>query len=284
MQNLTIGVIGLGLIGGSFARAIRKHTPHRVLGLDVSAEVMQSAEEQGAIHGTLEDHLGACDILILALFPSAICTFLEENSAKIKKGTTVLDCGGIKGDICRVAFPLAAAHGYTFIGGHPMAGKEHGGFQNSTASLFLGASMLLVPPPTCDKAALMQIETLCRTIGFARVVHTTEKQHDDIIACTSQLAHVVSSAYIKSPTANHFSGFSAGSFRDMTRVARLNETMWTELFLLNRDSLLSEVSGLIERLSAYESALLKRDEKALFSLLKEGRIQKEKLDSIEKEE
>ena len=161
-----------------------------------------------------------------------------------------------------------------------MAGTEHSGFEYSLASLFAGASMILTPYPDHDLACVEFAKEFFLKIGFGSVIITTPLIHDKRIAFTSQLAHVVSNAYVKSPTAINFKGFSAGSFRDLTRVAYLNETMWTELFLENRENLAEEIDCIADRLREYSAALKAEDAETLRQLLKEGRELKEKVDRL----
>lgn len=189
------------------------------------------------------------------------------------------DLCGIKGRVCDRVREAAAGRDFTFIGSHPMAGREHSGYDSSLPDLFVGASVLLTPFPGTDRAKIDALAVFYRSLGFSQAVETTPEEHDRIIAYTSQLAHVVSNAYVKSPTAALHHGFSAGSYRDLTRVARLNEDMWTELFLENRAPLKAEVDGLIERLTRYSAALGENDAAALHDLLKEGREIKERIDA-----
>ena len=270
---MNIGIVGLGLIGGSIAKAIKKNTNHRVYGSDINEESLRKAVLVGAIDGKLTD-LSALDLLIVALYPSAIIRYVEENADKIPKECIVTDTAGVKKVICDVLFPLAREKGFIYIGGHPMAGVEFSGFDHSREALFKNASMILVPDKTVTIAALETMKELFTAIGFTRIQFATPEEHDKMIALTSQLAHVLSSAYVKSPSALSHKGFSAGSFRDMTRVARLNEEMWTELFFDNKENLLTEIDGLIERLGEYKCALYENDAEIMKQLLKEGRERK----------
>ncbi|PWM72422.1 MAG: prephenate dehydrogenase/arogenate dehydrogenase family protein [Bacillota bacterium] len=274
---MNIGIVGLGLIGGSIAKAVKKNTPHAVYGADVNAESLKKALLTGAIDGELQD-LSALDMLIVALYPAASVRYVEENADKIPKKCIVLDTAGVKKAVCDVLFPLAREKGFTFIGGHPMAGVEFSGFDHSREALFKNASMILVPDKTVTISELETAKELFIAIGFTRIQFAAPEEHDKMIALTSQLAHVLSSAYVKSPSALSHKGFSAGSFRDMTRVARLNEEMWTELFFDNKENLLTEIDGLIERLGEYKCALYENDAETMKQLLKEGRERKALVD------
>ncbi|MBS6511022.1 MAG: prephenate dehydrogenase [Clostridiales bacterium] len=278
---MKIGIIGLGLIGGSMAKAITEHTDHTVLGADLDSSVVLKAKMTKVIEQELlEEDLPSCDMLILALYPKATVEYISAHAGKIKKGALVIDCCGVKEVVCTPVRSIAAEHGFTFIGGHPMAGTEHSGFEYSLASLFAGASMILTPYPDHDLACVEFAKEFFLKIGFGSVIITTPLIHDKRIAFTSQLAHVVSNAYVKSPTAINFKGFSAGSFRDLTRVAYLNETMWTELFLENRENLAEEIDCIADRLREYSAALKAEDAETLKQLLKEGRELKEKVDRL----
>jgi len=274
-----IGVIGLGLIGGSMAKAININTDHSVYGYDISESVSRKAVMVNAVEEVLtEEMLPDCDMTIIALYPEATLEFIRSHADKFKKGSIVMDCTGVKSVICREAEAIAADNGFVFIGGHPMAGLEHAGFEYAKRALFDNASMVLVPARGTAIEDVEKVKALCTSIGFSDIKITTPEEHDRMIAFTSQLAHVVSSAYIKSPTASGHKGFSAGSYKDMTRVAKLNEDMWTELFLDNPVNLSHEIECIIERLSEYNEAIKNNDADGLRALLKDGRIRKEDID------
>ena len=270
---MNIGIVGLGLIGGSLAKAIKKNTPHKVFGKDIDEESMKKAFLTGAIDEELAD-FSALDMLIVALYPSATVEYLFKHADEIPKKCIVLDVSGVKRAVCGKIFPLAREKGFTFIGGHPMAGVEFSGFDHAREALFKNASMILVPDKNVTIDKLVAVKELFTALGFSRMQVSTPDEHDKMIALTSQLAHVLSSAYVKSPSAISHKGFSAGSFRDMTRVARLNEDMWTELFFDNRDNLLEEIDNLIARLGEYRAALAEENGEKMRSLLKEGRERK----------
>ena len=273
---MNIGIVGLGLIGGSIAKALRTNTKHTVWGYDINESVCLKAKMLGAIESELkEDMLGLCEMVILALYPHDAVKYVETHREKFKKGSVVMDCCGVKRIVCDPLFSLAEENGFTFIGTHPMAGIEFSGFEYSKNSLFENASVIMIPNPGTDIAVTHSIKSLFLEIGFASVQISTPSTHDKIIACTSQMAHIVSSAYVKSPTAAEHKGFSAGSFADMTRVAKLNPVMWTELFLANSDYLVEELDGFIERLNSYRTAISGGDGERLLELLEEGsRIKK----------
>jgi len=272
---VNIAVVGLGLMGGSMAKSIKSRTGHTVYGTDLNAETMLLARLCGAIDGDLEpENLALCDVVFLAVRPQAAIDWLREHSPHIKKDAVVIDFCGVKRAVCPQMRTIADENGFMYIGGHPMAGKERGKFQNASDSLYVGASMILTPDESTRPQTLEMLESLFNDVGFARVVYTNPEEHDRIIAYTSQLAHIVSSAYVKSPEAQRQRGFSAGSFKDMTRVAFLDEDMWTELFLDNKDNLASELEVLINNLTDYLEVLKSDDAEKLRDLLRDGREKK----------
>lgn len=277
---MKILIVGLGLIGGSLAKAFKKFTDYDIIGFDKDENVLKKAAENGDIDKAFDGNFGGIDIIISALFPRDTIKFVTENAEKIDKNTIVTDCGGVKEKVCDAITPLAKENGFTFIGMHPMAGIEKFGYDNSLEDLFLGASLILTPYDDTPKDAVKKLGDSVLKAGFSSVKISNPKEHDEVIAYTSQLAHVVSGAYIKSETAKRHVGFSAGSFRDMTRVAHLNEHMWIELFMDNRENLAKETDDLIERLKEYSDSLKNGDREKLFEILKLGREQKDLIDSL----
>ena len=275
---MTVGICGLGLIGGSMAKAY-KEAGHTVLGFDTHEPTLGYAVLAEIIDGTLnEETIPSCDLLLIALYPQQAVRYLKQIAPLIPSHTVVMDLCGTKKQICKVGFALAEQYGFTFVGGHPMAGTQFSGIKHARASLFRHAPMVLVPPIFDDIAFLDRICQLLAPAGFGQFSVTTAENHDRVIAFTSQLAHVVSNAYVKSPSAKEHKGFSAGSYKDLTRVAWLNEQMWTELFLENREPLLFELDTIIQSLSEYRDAIADSDADSLRALLKDGRIAKEQID------
>ena len=272
---MRIAIVGLGLIGGSLAKSIKEKTSHEVFGADLDRETLMMARMCGAIDGELApENLSACELVFLALRPGAAILWAEQHAEKIAKDAVLIDLCGVKRRPAAALAPLAATHGFTYLGGHPMAGKERGGFVNATSTLFDGASMILTPDESHSAQLLERMKAFFLDVGFASVTFSDPEEHDRIIAYTSQLAHITSSAYVKSPEAQRRRGFSAGSFRDMTRVARLDEDMWTELFLDDADFLTHEVDVLISHLCEYRDALAARDAETLRALLLDGKEKK----------
>ena len=277
----TVGVVGLGLIGGSYAKAYREYSDCEVLGYNRTASVTQAAIEDGTLDGELTaENLGRCDLIIVTLYPAAIIDYIKANASYIREGALVIDAGGLKRTICSELFPVAKEHHFTFIGGHPMAGRHVSGYEYSTGELFKNASMILVPEDGLDPAVLSRAEAAFAPCQFGNITICSAEKHDEMIAFTSELAHIVSNAYVKSPTARQHNGFSAGSYRDLTRVAWLNETMWTEIFMENRDNLIKELDSIIHSLSEYRDAMANEDSEALWKLLHEGKAAKEEIDGF----
>ena len=275
---MTAGIVGLGLIGGSLAKAYHE-AGERVLAHDIDRDVLSFAVISGAVDEALTDEtMAECDVILLAVRPAAAVEWLKNHAAKIDKHTVVIDCCGTKRKVCAACFPIAEQYGITYLGGHPMAGTQFSGFKYAKANLFVGAPMVLVPPRFDDIELLSHVKDLLSPAGFGSYSVTTAEQHDEMIAFTSQLAHVVSNAYIKSPTANAHKGFSAGSYKDLTRVAWLNAPMWAELFLENGDFLAQELDWLIASLTEYRDAITQNDLPRLQQLLEDGKRRKEEVD------
>lgn len=278
---MNIAIVGLGLIGGSLARSISAKTNHTVLGLDSDPEAASAALSAGAISRSITaQELSQADVTFVCLFPETIRDFIRQNADSFAKGSIVADVCGVKSFIVEEATELLARRGVKFVGTHPMAGREVAGFASSLPNLYDGASFIVTPIESTDKDALSAISELALEIGFGHVTVSTPHDHDVSIAFTSQLAHIVSNAYIKSPTLQRENGFSAGSFLDLTRVAKLNEVMWTSLFSLNREPLLFELDTILEHIKQYRDALDSENYDELKELLRAGRVLKE--DSLEK--
>lgn len=273
------GIIGLGLIGGSMAKAYSRDPRWEVYGANRSQSTVEFAILSGAIKAELTDDLiPTMDILFLAAYPQAVIEHLHRIAPLVSKNCVVIDLSGIKQRVCEEGFRVAAEYGFTFIGGHPMAGTHNSGFKYSREDMYDGAPMIIVPPVFDDIELLDRVKQLLKPARFGRVSAITAEEHDSRIAFTSQLAHVVSNAFIKSPTARSHDGFSAGSYRDLTRVAWLNPDMWTELFMENRDPLLFELNTFIDSITKYRDALENNDAETMRSLLDEGRRIKEEVD------
>ena len=275
---MTVGIVGLGLIGGSFAKAYHE-AGETVLACNRTEDTLRFAMLSGAVDGELtEENIGSCDLVIIAVFPEAAEAFLRRMAPHIGKKAVVIDACGTKRKICSICFPIAEEYGFTYLGGHPMAGTHKSGFKYARANLFHNAPMVIVPPSFDDIELLDRVKTLLAPVGFGCISVTTAEKHDELIAFPSQLPHIISNAYIKSPTAAAHKGFSAGSYKDLTRVAWLNPKLWAELFLENRDCILNELDWFIAALEQYRDAVKNDDFETVEKLLDDGRRRKEEVD------
>ena len=275
---MIVGIVGLGLIGGSFAKAYHE-AGWKVLAHNRSRSVLDFARISGAVDDELtKENIAQCDLVLVTVYPAAAVSYIEEMAAHIGKKPIVIDCCGTKRVVCEACFPISEKYGFTYLGGHPMAGNQYSGFKSADADLYKGAPMVIVPPDFNNIVLLSKVKELLAPAGFEQISVTTAEKHDEMIAFTSQMAHVVSNAYIKSPTATAHDGFSAGSYKDMTRVAWLNAPMWAELFMENRDFLINELNMFIESLNEYKEAMEDNDMEKLVRILDEGRKRKEEVD------
>ena len=268
---MTIAIVGLGLIGGSLGRAICSKTSDRVYAFDIDEKSMSTGRLLSAYHERLTDkNVGEMDVIIFSLYPDVLERELDSYCNKLKNGCLVVDLCGNKRRVVNQMQGLAEKYPHLeFISAHPMAGREFSGVSHSTTTLFDRASMILVPVKA-DIRTVKWLKEYSLALGFGKVVMSTAQEHDRIIAFTSQLAHLVSSAYVKSDQAQKSGGFSAGSFRDMTRVAKLSPEMWAELTLDNADHLTAELDKFIKHLQEYRDALSSGDKEQLVKLLEDG--------------
>lgn len=275
---MNVAVIGLGLIGGSMAKAFKK-AGNRIFAFDKDETIIEFARLNGDVDFTVDkSNISKCDLIILSLYPKASIEFLNDYSDKLGEKNIVIDCCGTKELICKCGFENAEKYGFTFIGGHPMAGTHYSGYKYSSADMFKGAPMVIVPPKYDDIELLDRIKKLLEPCNFGKFSVTDAKSHDKMISFTSQMPHIVSNAFIKSPTAQKHNGFSAGSYKDLTRVAWLNPVMWSDLFFENKKNLINELDVFINNLNEYKKALESDDEESMIKLLEDGKKAKEKVD------
>ncbi len=274
----TVGVVGLGLIGASFARAY-KEAGCKVLAYDKDSSVILMGKLGGFVDDELKPELLAkCDLVLICIYPQGTIDYVRENAGKFKKGGLVMDTGGIKRLVCDACFKIAAKNDFVFVGAHPMAGTKYSGLKHSKATMFKGAPLVIVPPVFDDMKLIDRVKAAVEPAGFGSFCLSHADKHDEMIAFTSQMAHVVSNAYVKSPTAAEHHGFSAGSYKDLTRVAWLNAGMWAELFMENKDNLCHEIDSMINELGKYKAAMEAGDQEKLQQLLQEGSDRKAELD------
>lgn len=275
---MKIGIVGLGLVGSSIARAMKAFSENKVYAHDKDGIILEAACLGGVVDGVLDDStLEECEAVFVALYPGDTVEYVKNKRNDFKKDSVVIDCCGIKRDVCGECFEIARENGFNFVGGHPMAGGTKGGYKYGKSTLFKGATMIIVPPTNDDPELLRRTFKILEPIGFSKIIISNATKHDRVIAHTSQLAHVVSNAYVKSPASSFYNGYSAGSYKDMTRVAELNSRMWTELFMRNRDNLAEELDLLIGELSKYRDALKSENSEMLEHLLLEGAERKRSL-------
>ncbi len=274
---MNIAVVGLGIIGGSYCKALKKYTDHYVIGINRTQTTAQTALSEGAIDeiGNPQS-LAKSDIIILCMYPQADIDFVRQNGQYIKKGALVTDASGIKRAICPQLKELAKEHGFVFAGSHPMAGKEKNGYEVSDADLYKNASYIITPCGAEQKYIDM-LADLARSIGFGTIKISTPEEHDRMIAFTSQLPHVLACSYVLSPCCPNHNGFSAGSYRDVSRVANINSKLWSELFLENKEPLVEELDILIHNITSIINAIKAEDKEALTNLLEQGHKVKEAL-------
>jgi len=272
---MKIAIVGLGLIGGSLARAFKKYTDHTVMGCDKNKSSVNAALEAGAISSGFEE-IPAADVYFLAMSPAATLSYITENAGKMKRGAIVTDVCGVKAAITEKCEALCLENSLRFVGGHPMAGREVSGFENSVADLFMDRSYIFTTTENTDTAALEVLKELVLKIGISNITVTTPLNHDRMIAFTSQLPHILAGAYMKSPTSREHNGYSAGSYHDVSRVSSVDENLWSELFLANKDYISTELKCLIGSLCQYLTAVEKEDRDELHRLIKESRLLKER--------
>lgn len=276
---MNVGIIGMGLIGGSVAKAAAAYTNHRIYGYDIKDDVISDAVSRNIIDRKLDyENISTCELIIIALYPNLTIETVKKIAPYIDKDAVLVDCCGVKKYVVDRITPIAEKFGFTYIGCHPMAGYHMSGFSYSKENLFDGASFIMCPGNDVRYGKIKTTEDFFLSIGFGSVKMTTPENHDKIIAFTSQLCHIVSNAYVKNSAADEHMGFSAGSYKDLTRVAKLDENMWTELFLENRENLIEQLDEMIDNLVKYSIALKNNDADTLKELLKEGRIRKETID------
>lgn len=277
VRLMNILIVGLGLIGASLAKTLKKNTRHHVMGWNRTQTVSLRALEDKAIDetGDLQTLIPKADITVINFYPDAIVPFVKENRDLFKKNSIVTDSCGIKTKICREL--ENEAFDFFYIGAHPMAGREVSGYDNSQDTLFDNASFICTPYESTPRYATDALVGLAQEMGFARTVVTTPEHHDEMIAFTSQIAHVLACSYVLSPLAPQHAGFSAGSYRDVSRVARINADMWTELFIANEEPLVREIDDLVSNLMKFKYAIVNGDAGILHDLMEKGNKIKEEI-------
>ncbi len=274
---MNILICGLGLIGASLAKTLQKNTNHKIFGWNRTQSVTEKALRDGVIDesGDIDYLINQADITIINFYPEAIVPFILQHKDSFKKDSIVTDSCGIKTKICREIEQYDLP--FYFIGAHPMAGREVGGYDNSLDNLFDNASFICTPFDSTPRNKSDALVGLAEEMGFARTVVTTPEHHDEMIAFTSQIAHVLACSYVLSPLAPMHAGYSAGSYRDVSRVARINADMWTELFIDNKEPLVREIDDLVSNLMQFKYNIVNEDADALRELMKKGNKIKEEI-------
>lgn len=274
---MNILICGLGLIGASLAKTLKKNTNHTVLGWNRTESVTEKALRDGVIDrtGDIDSLMAEADITFVNFYPEAIVPFILEHKNSFKKDSVVTDSCGIKTKICR-AMEKEKLDFY-FIGAHPMAGREVGGYDNSLDNLYDNASFIVTPVDGTPRNKVDVLVGLAESMGFARTVVTTPEHHDEMIAFTSQIAHVLACSYVLSPLAPSHAGYSAGSYRDVSRVARINADMWADLFIDNKEALVKEIDDLVSNLMQFKYNIVNEDSPALKDLMNRANKIKEEI-------
>lgn len=274
---MNILICGLGLIGASLAKTLKKNTNHTVLGWNRTESVTEKALHDGVIDktGDIDSLMAEADITFINFYPEAIVPFILEHKNSFKKDSVVTDSCGIKTKICR-AMEKEKLDFY-FIGAHPMAGREVGGYDNSLDNLYDKASFIVTPVDGTPRNKVDALVGLAEGMGFARTVVTTPEHHDEMIAFTSQIAHVLACSYVLSPLAPSHAGYSAGSYRDVSRVARINADMWADLFIDNKEALVKEIDDLVSNLMQFKYNIVNEDSPALKDLMNRANKIKEEI-------
>lgn len=272
-----IAVVGLGLIGGSLAMALRGFEDYEIVGVDVNEDTLAYAEAHGAGDTVTADSgvIAGADVVFLCLHPDGILNFLKTHRNDFRPGALVTDVCGVKTAVMEAAEALPP--GVDFIGCHPMAGKEHSGITHADADLFRGAHFILTPRPGSTPEHVARMERMAAHMGFRDVVRTTPEAHDAMIAYTSQVMHVLAVAVCDDPSLFACRGFEGGSFRDCTRVAALDVDLWTQLFSLNAPALTKVIRNLEDNLKAYREVLERGDRAALAEKLAYSSDRKRKM-------
>lgn len=274
---MKIAVVGMGIIGGSFCKALKKYTNHYVIGINRTKSTLEKAYADKSIDEIGDEKsLKKADVIILALYPEAAVEYIEKNGSFINKNAVVTDSAGIKSEICPKLVKLSEKFGFTFVGSHPMAGKETNGYESSDSDLYAGASYIIVPC-NADEKSVKLLSDLALEMKFGMIKISTPEEHDRMIAFTSQLPHILACAYVMSPCCPEHKGFSAGSYKDVSRVANINARLWSELFLENREPLISELEILRDNILSITDAVKANDKERIEELLEKAHKVKEAL-------
>lgn len=275
---MNIAIVGLGLIGGSAAKALKGFKDAHVFGIDRDKETLKKAEADDVIEEgftSANNILDKMDLTIICVYPEALTEFLNKNAQNFKQGSTVIDMTGVKECVMDAAVKSGITKRVNFIGGHPMAGREVGGYDNSLSTLYKGSGFLLVPDEKVSEDAINKVIEILEYMGFTSIKRTTAQQHDETIAFTSQILHVIAVALSKNDYYYADKAFKGGSFRDYTRIALINENLWSETLMENRKYLLKRIDEFEEEMRIIKQTLIDNDKPSLRNCLKNDRLLKE---------
>lgn len=277
--DFNITIVGLGLIGGSFAMALKELNPKNLWAIDIDEEAIKTAEKMGIIdkgYTDPETPLKKSDIVIICIYPNLTVKFIKDNMENFKSGAIITDTAGIKEKLIEEIY-TSIREDVDFIGGHPMAGRESKGLGYATKDIFNNANYLITPTDKNKEENIKRIEELVKAIGFKSIVSLNPSHHDEIIAFTSHLPHIMASALIISDNRSDTKFFVAGSYRDATRVAKINADLWTELIMDNRDNTLEQIEVFENSIANFKRAIMNNDKENLKLLFRKGSQKREEL-------
>ncbi len=280
-RDTRILIVGLGLLGGSYAMALKKKGFRCIYGFARRQETVDYAFEQGLIdEGSCEinaDLIARAELIVFALYPTVLVKWVEENGHLIRPGTVVTDVTGVKSCIID---PMVSSlpEGVEFVAVHPMAGREVGGIENADDTMFHGANYIVVPTEKNTETALRFCEDLGRELGFARISRLSPQNHDEMIAFLSQLTHCVAVSLMCANEDEGLVNYTGDSFRDLTRIARINDEMWSELFLLNKDALLKQMDSFMTQMDVMRSYLASDNREGLREMMRTSTARRAKFD------
>lgn len=290
LQNLNYGIVGLGIMGGSFAKSIRENilsmaeSEGKIFACNRSQACIQQALSEGVIDEgfsteNVSEMIRKCDVVFICLYPHATLDFLVQQKENFKSGSIVTDISGVKG-IFEKALPKILRPDVDFIIGHPMAGGEKEGYINSKAEFFVNHNYILIPQASNKPENLEKMRSLIAGMGFSRITETTCEIHDYKIGFTSQLCHIIASALVESAEDPEITAFGGGSFEDLTRIAMINAPLWTELFISNKEKLVHHIENFEKKMDEFKSAIKNEDAEKLNSLLSDTREKRLRMGSI----
>lgn len=254
-------IVGLGLLGGSIAMGLKKMN-HEVYAIDIDEKAIQYALAHNIIlEGSTSldpDLIGKADVILSGLYPSMIVDWINENQKYMKPHTLITDVTGVKGPIVSKIQSLLRED-LEFIGAHPMAGKEVSGIKNADPSIFLPANLILTPTEKNTQEAIDFMREVGIELRFNRIVELSVEEHDEMIGYLSQLTHVIAVSLMNANDSTHLAEYTGDSFRDLTRIAKINENLWTELFLMNKENLIREISCFVDEVNDFKQALENED-------------------------